>query len=312
MQLSNLTIRVLTAIVGIPIILLAAFQGGVPFLVLILLFSTMAQFEFYRMIEIKGAKPLKIIGLISGVFIVISFFQHEIGHLLASYEVYVSIPSIAELILIVLIISIIIILIIEMFRNNGSPILNVSSTLFGILYIPLFIGTLVGIRESFNLVDFPIEISLEMLETSLEEPIERIHIWGGYTVVSIFAIIWICDTMAYFGGKLFGKNKLFERVSPNKTWEGAILGFIFSLVSAMIAKYLFLDYLTLIEAITIGFIIGTVGQIGDLIESLIKRDVGLKDSSSLIPGHGGFFDRFDSLILASPVLYLYFELVILK
>ena len=128
---------------------------------------------------------------------------------------------------------------------------------------------------------------------------------GGFLVISILATIWICDSAAYFAGISFGKHKLFPRVSPKKSWEGAIFGFIFAILTMILAHFLVLDFLSFNEAIILGIIIGIVGQIGDLIESLIKRDAQVKDSSSLIPGHGGVLDRFDSLLYSAPVILLY-------
>ena len=127
--------------------------------------------------------------------------------------------------------------------------------------------------------------------------IDHVYRWGGYTVISIFVMIWICDSAAYYAGSAFGKHKLFPRVSPNKSWEGTFFGFIFAVITAVAAKYIVLDYLPLGSAVIIGVIVGSVGQLGDLIESLLKRDAGVKDSSQFIPGHGGVLDRFDSLLL---------------
>jgi phosphatidate cytidylyltransferase len=109
---------------------------------------------------------------------------------------------------------------------------------------------------------------------------------------------------------VWGRHKFFERVSPNKTWEGAIAGFITAVATFVLARFIALPYLTLSEAITAGILIGVFGQAGDLVESLLKRDCGVKDSSSVIPGHGGMLDRFDSIILVSPLLFLYFDFVI--
>jgi phosphatidate cytidylyltransferase len=97
------------------------------------------------------------------------------------------------------------------------------------------------------------------------------------------------------------------RVSPNKTWEGAGFGFVFAVITIVLAKIIILNFLSLGTAIAIGIIIGLFGQIGDLIESLFKRDAGVKDSSSVIPGHGGIFDRFDSLLYTAPVILLYLK-----
>ena len=102
-----------------------------------------------------------------------------------------------------------------------------------------------------------------------------------------------------------GKHKLFKRVSPNKSWEGAIFGFIFAITTMILAKIIILNFLSWNTVIALGFIVGIFGQVGDLIESLIKRDAGVKDSSAIIPGHGGIFDRFDSLLYTAPLIFLY-------
>ena len=178
------------------------------------------------------------------------------------------------------------VLLVELFRNSGSAILNIGSSLLGILYLGLFASTLVFIREYYS------GNAYEYSE-------------GGYLIISIMASIWICDSAAFFLGSAFGKNKLFPRVSPNKSWEGAIAGFLFAITAMIAAKAIVLDQLSLTDAVIIGFIVGTIGQMGDLVESLIKRDAGVKDSSQLIPGHGGIFDRFDSLLFTAPAVYAY-------
>lgn len=97
---------------------------------------------------------------------------------------------------------------------------------------------------------------------------------GGYTIISVLATIWICDTAAYFGGRAVGRHKLFERVSPKKTWEGALFGFVSAILAMVAAKYLVLEYMTLADCIVLSLIVGVFGQLGDLVESLIKRDAG--------------------------------------
>lgn len=175
----------------------------------------------------------------------------------------------------------------ELFRNNGSAILNLGGTFLGILYMGLFSASLIGIREFYSIAD------------------EGLYARGGSIIVTILACIWVCDSAAYYAGSAFGKHKLFPRVSPKKSWEGSLAGFIFSVITAIIARYIALDFLSWTSVIIIGVIAGTIGQLGDLIESLMKRDAEVKDSSNLIPGHGGVFDRFDSLLLTSPVIYIY-------
>ena len=183
------------------------------------------------------------------------------------------------------------------------------------IYVGLFLGTLTGLRELFG-NEFPYHMSIRFFADAAEASDAAIHAmtyaWGGWTVIAILASIWMCDTMAYFGGLSMGKHKLFPRVSPNKSWEGAVWGFFGAVGTMLLFRTYALPYLALHQAIVIGVIVGVFGQIGDLIESLLKRDAGVKDSSSLIPGHGGFFDRFDSLIYVSPILYLYIDFVVLS
>ncbi|MBK7257385.1 MAG: phosphatidate cytidylyltransferase [Ignavibacteriae bacterium] len=143
-----------------------------------------------------------------------------------------------------------------------------------------------------------------------EETAATIYRWGAWTVLTIFAAIWVCDSAAYFAGRAFGKHKLFERVSPKKTWEGAIAGFLGAIAAFLIMQALVLPYLTVTQALVCGMIVGIFGQLGDLVESLLKRDAGVKDSSSLIPGHGGVLDRFDSILFVSPLLFLYLDFIV--
>ncbi|MEW6701110.1 MAG: phosphatidate cytidylyltransferase, partial [Bacteroidota bacterium] len=168
---------------------------------------------------------------------------------------------------------------------------NLGSTLLGIFYMGLFSAAIVDLREFYRDSIFT-------------------YNQGGYLIISILASIWICDSAAYFIGTAYGRHKLMPRVSPNKSWEGAIAGFVFAIIGMIAAREVLLEFMELHNAIVIGFIVGTFGQIGDLIESLLKRDAHVKDSSSLIPGHGGIFDRFDSLLFTAPVVYLYLFLFV--
>ncbi|MFO7811131.1 MAG: phosphatidate cytidylyltransferase [Candidatus Delongbacteria bacterium] len=132
----------------------------------------------------------------------------------------------------------------------------------------------------------------------------------------IYAVLIATDSFAYFGGmlckKLFTTHKLLERVSPKKTIEGSITGFLFALISGVLL-FTFTDLktgMTLKDALVLSALISVFGQIGDLFESALKRDMGIKDSSNIIPGHGGVLDRFDSLIFASPAVYLYTQYIL--
>ncbi len=155
-------------------------------------------------------------------------------------------------------------------------------TLFGWGYVPVFLGTLIYIRQAlFDGEDF----------------------WL-YTLYFISAI-WICDTAAYVGGKLLGRHKLAPYISPKKTWEGALFG----LAGALLWAYAWVPHLqqkTDRQDVFYGaLVVGVVGQLGDLVESYFKRSAGVKDSGNLLPEHGGALDRFDSLILSAPFIFMY-------
>jgi phosphatidate cytidylyltransferase len=311
----NLASRVLVAIIAIPIILWLAMLGGYFFFLLIASLSSLVLYEFYGLAEAKGAAPLKTFGLIVGVIVNAVFiyerFQIKIYQFFVDYfEIHLSLFSQHQLLTVVLLKFLLLTLLIELFRIKGSSMTNVATTVLGVLMISLSFGTLIFLRELFP-YGFPVH---KFFATGFanDQELAQINQWGGYTVIAIFASIWICDTAAYFGGKTFGKHKLFVRVSPNKTWEGALCGFMFSVLTMVTAKILVLGYLAYQHAIILGILIGLFGQLGDLIESRFKRDANVKDSSALIPGHGGVYDRFDSLVYISPIVYLYIDFVVLS
>lgn len=131
---------------------------------------------------------------------------------------------------------------------------------------------------------------------------------GMNIMILIFVLIWICDTAAYFGGKLFGKYKL-SLISPGKTVEGSITGLIFTIAASVLAHFIYPESISLTEAVTLGIITGIFSQAGDMFESLVKRHCNMKDSSGLIPGHGGMLDRFDSLLFVAPSVMIYLKYI---
>ena len=131
---------------------------------------------------------------------------------------------------------------------------------------------------------------------------------GREMVVFILLFIWVGDIMAYYGGQKFGKRKLLEVVSPNKTIAGAVANVVGTLIVALLASNLFFSQIPLFHCLIVAFICGIIGQFGDLVESLIKRNCQVKDSGTLIPGHGGVLDRIDSLLFAGPTFYCYYQL----
>jgi len=133
---------------------------------------------------------------------------------------------------------------------------------------------------------------------------------GERLILFLLLIVWLGDIAAYYGGKRFGKQPLAPVVSPNKTMEGAIAGLVGSLAAGAIAGFSFLGHIAMAHCLLVALICGTIGQFGDLAESLLKRHVGIKNSGDVLPGHGGILDRIDSLLFAGPMFYCYFKLVL--
>ncbi|MDR3626724.1 MAG: phosphatidate cytidylyltransferase [Ignavibacteriaceae bacterium] len=270
MSAGNITKRVLISVLGIPLIIAVCYLGSAYFFTFVLAVALISFYEYSMLVKVKGANTNTWLGFLGIIFLLIN----QVNYIFDMYSF--------------LVIFMLLLTLFELFRNNGSVIYNVGSTLLGVFYIGLFAGSLLGIREFFPAIG-------------------ELYTRGGLLIISIFIGIWVCDSAAFFGGTALGKHKLFPRVSPNKSWEGAVFGFLFAIISMILLKPVLLNFLSWTNIIVIGIIIGSVGQIGDLIESLIKRDAGVKDSSNLIPGHGGIFDRFDSILFTAPVVLLYLK-----
>ena len=272
MGLETLGTRTLVSLVFGPAILISAWIGGYVFLGIVTVMVILAMHEFYNLAAHKNVRPQKILGMADGASLCLLLYLNQLQHLW-----------------ILLSASFLLILIIELFRNKGSVFLNVAATLLGIFFVALTLGFLLLIREVPNPIGYKL---------------------GGNLVILIFAAIWVCDSAAYMLGSKLGKHKLFERVSPNKTVEGTAFGFLFALLTAFICQLTFLSEMSLVDVLVVGAICGSFGQVSDLIESLFKRDAGVKDASNLIPGHGGVLDRFDSEILVAPMVYFYLRFVV--
>ncbi len=133
---------------------------------------------------------------------------------------------------------------------------------------------------------------------------------GSWWVILALAATWLGDTGAYFAGRFLGKHKLFPEVSPKKTWEGAVGGMLSTMAAVMVVKIFFLHDIGYLEAVLLGTAASVFGQSGDLCESLLKRSYGVKDSGGILPGHGGIMDRVDALVFVSPLVYLFAVFVV--
>jgi phosphatidate cytidylyltransferase len=175
----------------------------------------------------------------------------------------------------------------ELRRGTGrQAAVNTGATLLGVFYVGWLGSHLVGLRE-------------------LPPVLGRSYAWGMSYALLPFFLAWTCDTAAYGVGRALGRTRLAPALSPKKSVEGAVGGFVAAVAAGAVARLWFAPYLTWIDALLLGVLVGFFAQVGDLVESVLKRDAETKDSSALIPGHGGVLDRFDSLLFAAPLVYYY-------
>ncbi len=267
--MNELTKRIIVALLGIPTITVLIFLGGWYFFLLIFIIGSVAQWEFYAMQKKKDLQPQIINGLIAGTLVLLGI-QSGQWQIIGGILVIVLLATLSH----------------EMLKHRINASLNIGITLLGVIYIPLSLGLLLYIRSHLDAV------------------FEQSNNAGFKFMMILLLAIWICDTFAYAFGKSLGKHKLYEKVSPNKTIEGALAGLFGAILTISVVKGLNILPLNWGSTIIIGFVIGVFGQMGDLVESWFKRDAGVKDSSNLLPGHGGMLDRFDSLIFLSPAIFI--------
>ena len=263
--------RLITILLGMPIILACVYFGGIPFLLLVLALAVISVNEFYNLMLKKGLFPAYFVGNIITIFFIVFAPYALKRNWEPAHSAIFTLAASAALISGIFL------------KREKDTIVDVAVTILGMIYVGWFFSYIIFIR-------------------SLTE-----H--GGYLFFLLFTI-WAMDIASYLAGRAFGRTKLAPAISPKKTWEGAVFGFLISLVAASIFSWT--ADLEIFHALTLGILIGIFGQVSDLIESLIKRDAGAKDSSSLVPGHGGVLDRIDSFIITAPLLYYYIVLFILK
>ncbi len=269
--MKELLTRILVSIIGIPIVLAAISFGQWFFVVLVTVIAFVGLFELFQIMQKHGYRPHQLLGY-AGLFGIIIFTFYQKPNLIIITLFLISLVS----------------LILEMLQLHDSPMINVAITVFGIVYVGWALATLIGLRES---QIFPEYSSV------------------GHLVIALFVGVWICDTVAYFFGSKFGKHRLYERVSPKKSIEGAIAGFIgVILFYFVIVQSNLIPEMTWQMAFVLAIVVGIFGQIGDLVESWLKRTVQIKDSSAIIPGHGGVLDRFDSMLFVAPLTYIAIQL----
>ncbi|MHA8080740.1 phosphatidate cytidylyltransferase [Aquirufa regiilacus] len=271
-SLSNLQQRVIAALIAIPFLLFCVLYSDYTFLVLFLVIGVLAQLEFYKLVgSISDNLPLTFYGTFCGVVMHVLAFFIEKGDIAYQYY-YVLSPLLTF------------VFFIKLYKSKDEkPFKNIAYTFLGIIYVAL---------------PFTLLTVLAFIKNDTYDP---------NIVLGCLFLLWASDSGAYFAGTKFGKTKLFERVSPKKSWEGSIGGMLTAMVVATIISRYYTNY-SAFQWYAIGIIIVIAGTYGDLVESLFKRSINIKDSADTIPGHGGFLDRFDGLLLSIPFIIPFVKL----
>ncbi|MFH1958055.1 MAG: phosphatidate cytidylyltransferase [bacterium] len=264
--------RVLTAIIFIPVVLLLVRTGGLPFFIFIAAVALLAQNEFYAVTGDAQITPKRLVCLFAGFLILFSAYLRTTDMLLSSQKGILAFALTFSLILLIMI---------HLLHKNIRYFLeSIGVSLAGIFMVPWLASYLILIRD--------------------------IAPHGREYFLLLLLGIWFVDTAAYVLGTKFGSRKLAKTISPKKTIVGFAAGILAGLAFAFIWKLAVkIEFIMTYDIIVFGLITGVVGQIGDLVESMFKRTNLVKDTGAIFPGHGGAYDRIDSLIFAAPFLYYY-------
>ena len=260
--------RKLILFFGIPFGIGCYFLGNPIFAIITTLIMLGGLDEFYTISEKKGGHPNRIFGFIMTLLIAVSYSGVYVHHQIT--------------IMGLICFSVVSVFFIEIINDKEEPLLNISTTFLGILFVPSTLGTLIYIRQ----MD---------------------HIYNSNIVLTLFLSVWLCDIAAFFFGTKWGKKKILPRISPKKSWVGSVSGFIVSVLVFILSYrlgFLGIRYV-LFDAVIFGTIAGIFSQLGDFAESMLKRDAGVKDSGDLLRAHGGILDRFDSLLFSSAMIYIH-------
>jgi phosphatidate cytidylyltransferase len=279
---SELAKRVLFAIAAIPVVAGAVWLGDAPLTILLSIAAALAAWEYARIAESAGARPMMGWTIALAALLPLAAHASRLGYRLP--------PLSWMAMLIPLLLSI------ALWRrgSEGKPIGSVATTLFGAAYTGGMLAFVYALRYHRFTVDA----------------------LGGTLLVALPVVLtWLNDSGAFFVGKAFGKKKLMPSVSPGKTWAGAVGALGVSVLSTWLLVRFVIGPLTglgmtIVGVIVFGAAISVAAQVGDLVESMLKREAGVKDSSTLIPGHGGVLDRVDSLLFTVPLAYVLLDFLL--
>ncbi len=268
--MNNFTKRTITGTIYVIAVIGAIMFNPIILSIFFGIIAILALCEFYKNLKISNILPLNILGILLAILSYSCFA-------LKAFQIENKYSIIASLLLCFTI------FIVEIYRNKENPFTNISYTLLGIIYIVLPMG----------------------LTNFIVNPTLSSNVFIPILLLGIFILAWCNDTFAYLVGVKFGKNRLFERISPKKSWEGFFGGFIAVQLASLLLYNFSNTPLQFFDWMIMGAIVSVVGTYGDLVESMFKRQIGVKDSGKILPGHGGILDRFDILFIAIPFIFSY-------
>ena len=294
-KLRNFIVRTLSGAVLLLVILAAMWAGVVGYLTLLLFITIMGAWEFYSLAKAKGYEPQRGLGVALSVVLygcgaLIACYSHYT----AQYELlndYLSDDSVVFFVVFVLLLVVIFVILlplvffVEVFRNRTTPIANVATTIAGVGYVA-----------------FPMAI-MTFLPLILSSLCGDNGVWKAIYFIFYLLLVWGNDVFAYLVGVTMGRHKMCVRLSPKKSWEGFFGGLFGSVVVGLLGAY-FTDS-SYGMWLGLALVVSLSSVLGDLVESMFKRDAGVKDSGKIMPGHGGILDRFDALILSAPMAFIY-------
>ena len=270
--MNNFYRRSLTGIVFVLVLGGAILINAFTFFALLAVIVTLGIAEFYRLIGTAQMKPNKALGIALGLLLLGITSLYALGYATIGWF-WLTVPLMSA------------IFVAELYRRHSTPFQNIAITLFAVAYIAVPFSLLI-------LFGFP-ERTLSGYQSTL--------------VMGFFFLLWANDTGAYLTGISIGKHPMFPRISPKKSWEGFAGGLVFTqLVALVISRYF--TALKTLDWLVIAGIICIFGVWGDLIESMLKRSLDIKDSGNILPGHGGILDRFDSVLFSAPIVFVYLQL----
>ncbi len=271
--LKNLVKRSLSGIIYVALIVACIVLGGWGFNALLLLFTILGVVEFHNLVDRTVSEKTSVVPLVVDLLASVSLIL-GMSYSLAFLAIFV--------------VCLIVRMIAQLYIHEDAPLVRLAYSYMGVFYIALPLGLLGFI--------------MEMLGEDI----------GKGLLLTMFVMIWLNDTGAFIVGSSIGRHKLFPSISPKKSWEGAVGGVVFSIGAAFVAKYcfpLYFEQVGIVQLCVMGLIVGVFSIWGDLVESMIKRTLHVKDSGNLIPGHGGILDRIDSLLLVAPAVAVYFFII---